>query len=496
VSSLVTRSALAAALIVHASASFAESAAQLDDALRQYRLAQRLGADGSPDAPKAYEKVVALAPQGPLADDALVDLARLLGSPEWPEDLGAVTAATAVSARAPLEKAVASYSEGDRVFEARYRLALLRAAPLPGRDAAASRQELIALAGSSSKDRWGVMGRYALGILDEQSGARDRAAGAFARIVVERPESDVARRARAGLARTLLFAERFGEAAGWYQDAVETGVAPSLGAAAQRELALRELTRARDFASRWTAVAAPLPVTPTTKGATLLATAGDGRIVVFDRKAGLVQSFDAGGRGTKLGEAVDVSAMATDPYGRVFVATKDRLMRWDLSGRATSSSLGSFTSPAAIAVDAAGVVWLADRKGERIARWIDGTPAPLVIRESKGAGITALVVSGGRAIAAEEKTGRLIAVGEDGAESAFGATTFRRPAALAVDAAGRVSVLDEKAGTVTRLSPAGEVRETLGLEAAGVARALALAAGPDGSVRILDGATGSVAVVP
>jgi hypothetical protein len=57
-------------------------------------------------------------------------------------------------------------------------------------------------------------------------------------------------------------------------------------------------------------------------------------------------------------------------------------------------------------------------------------------------------------------------------------------------------VLDEKAGTVTRLSPAGEVRETLGLEAAGVARALALAAGPDGSVRILDGATGSIAVVP
>jgi hypothetical protein len=495
VSSLVARSALAAALIVHASASFAETAAQLDDALRQYRLAQRLGADGSPDAPKAYEKVVALAPQGPLADDALVDLARLLGSPEWPEDLGAITAATAASARAPLEKAVATYSEGDRVFEARYRLALLRAAPLAGRDAAAARQELISLAGSTSKDRWVVMGRYALGILDEQSGARDRAAGAFARIVVERPEIDVARRARAGLARTLLFTERFGEAAGWYQDAVETGVAPSLGAAAQRELALRELTRARDSGSRWTAVAAPLPVTPTTKGATLLATAGDGRVLVFDRKAGLVQIFDGGG-GTKLGEAVDASAMATDPYGRVFVATKDQLIRWDLAGRANSVSLGSFTSPAAIAVDAAGEVWLADRKGERIARWIEGTPAPLVIRESKGAGITALVVSCGRAIAAEEKTGRLIAVGEDGAESAFGATTFRRPVALAVDAAGRVSVLDEKAGTVTRLSPAGEVRETLGLEAAGVPRAVALAASPDGSVRILDGATGSVAVVP
>jgi hypothetical protein len=140
VSALVARAALSAALILHASASFAETAAQLDDAVRQYHLAQRLGADGSPDAPKAYERVVALAPHGPLADDALVDLARLLGSPEWPEDLGAISAATAASVRLPLEKAVATYAEGDRVFEARYRLALLRAAPLPGRDAAASRQ--------------------------------------------------------------------------------------------------------------------------------------------------------------------------------------------------------------------------------------------------------------------------------------------------------------------------------------------------------------------
>jgi hypothetical protein len=65
-----------------------------------------------------------------------------------------------------------------------------------------------------------------------------------------------------------------------------------------------------------------------------------------------------------------------------------------------------------------------------------------------------------------------------------------------VDAAGRLSVLDEKSGTVLRLSPTGEVRDSLDLAAAGVSRALAIAATDDGSTRILDGATGSVVVAP
>lgn len=494
--SFAVRSALASGLILVASGSAAPSAPELDAALRQYRLALRLSAEGSTEAPAAFEKAVALAPQGPLADDALIDLARLRGSPEWPEDLGRMTATAAASARAPLEKVIAEHASGDRMLEARCRSALLGLAPLPGRNAAASRQELISIAGNSPRDRWALVARYALGVLDEQSGARDRAAGAFARIVVEQPDSDVARRARAGVARTLLADERFGDAAGWYQDAIDAGVAAAIGAPAQRELAIREVVRARVPAKRWTSVASPLPVLPTTRGATLLAIAGDGRLVVFDRKAGVVQLFDGGGNGVKLGDAAEVSAIATDPYGRVYAATKEQLIRWDGWGLASASSLGSFASPAAIAVDAAGAVWIADRKGDRIARWTEGAPAPAVVRELKGAGVTALVVSGAKVIAAEEKTGRLIALTQGGVESAFGSTTFRRPVALAIDAALRISVFDEKAGTVTRLSPAGEVRETLDLGAAGISRAVAIASGPDGAVRILDGSTGAVAVTP
>jgi serine/threonine-protein kinase len=206
--------------------------------------------------------------------------------------------------------------------------------------------------------------------------------------------------------------------------------------------------------------------------------------------------FDVHGVGAPPVPAADVTALATDPFGRVFVATKEKLLRWDAAGLAVILTLGSFGAPEAIAVDASGAAWIADRKGDRVGRWIPGTPAPVVVRESKGAGVTALVVAGGRAVAAEEKTGRIVTLSGPAAEAPFGTATFRRPVALAVDGAGRISVLDEKAGTVTRLAPSGEVIETLVLAAGGVSRPLAIASAPDGAVRILDGSTGAVAVAP
>jgi streptogramin lyase len=369
-------------------------------------------------------------------------------------------------------------------------------APIPGRDAAGARQDLIALASNPSRERWVVAARYALGFLDEQAGAPERAAGAFARIVVERPESDVAPRARAGFGKTLLAKERFGDAAGWFQEAIEGGVPPAVCAEAQRELALREVLRERTPTRRWTAVASPLAVIATTRGASLLATAADGRLVVFDRKSGALQAFDAKGPSAPPVPVADVTALATDPYGRVFVATKEKLLRWDATELTVVLALGRLGAPAAIAVDASGAVWIADRKGDRVERWVPGTPAPVVVRESKGAGVAALVVAGSRVIIAEEKTGRIVALAGLGSETAFGTATFRRPVALTVDGAGRISVLDEKAGTVTRLAPSGDVRDTLALGVSGVSHPLALAVAPDGAVRILDGSTGAVAVAP
>jgi hypothetical protein len=180
---------------------------------RQYRLAQRLGADRSPEAAAAYAKVVAMAPSGAFADDALVDLACLQGAPDWPEDLAILDPAHAALAAVPLKKVLESYAGGDRALEAQYRLALIRLAPLPGRDAARARQDLIAVASSPSSERWVVAGRYALGVLDEQAGDPVRAAGAFARILVEQPDSGAAPEQQRGGKGGQARSERAGETA-------------------------------------------------------------------------------------------------------------------------------------------------------------------------------------------------------------------------------------------------------------------------------------------
>jgi len=488
--------AVLAATLALVSTTVAQDVPDPAAAERQYRLALRLGADRSPDAAAAFAKVVALAPGGPFADDALVDLACLSGLPDWPEDVARLDGARAATAVVSLEKVVTAYADGDRALEARYRLALIRMAPIPGRDAARVRQDLIALAASPSRDHWVVAARYALGVLDEQTGAAERARGAFARIVVERPDSDVASRALSGFGRALLVQGEFGLAAGRFQDAIAMGAPPGVRAEALRDLAMSEVLRERLPERRWAATASPLAVTPTTRGASLLASNEDGRLVVFDRKNEALQTFDARGIGAPAVPVAEVTALATDPYGRVFVATKEALLRWDGTGVTTVLALGRLGAPAAIAVDASGTVWIADKRGDRVERWTPGTPAPVVVRESKGAGVAALAVAGGRVIAAEAKTGRIVILAGPGSEAVFGTAAFRRPAALAVDAAGRIAVLDEKAETVTRLTPSGEVSEVLPLGVSGVSRPIALAVDPDGALRILDGSTGAVAVAP
>lgn len=461
----------------------------------QFRIAQRLAADGSPDAAAAFEKTLALAPAGPLADDALVGLARVQGAVEWPEDLPRLDVSRASAAASTLGKVLASFPDGDRIAEARYLLALVRAAPVPGRDPAASREDLIAIAGSKGGGRWAAAARYALGVLAERDGALSRAAGAYARVVIESPDDSAASRARVGFARALMAAERFGDAATWLQAAIESGAAPSLRAEPLRELAVREIVRARDPSRRWSAVAAPLASTTTTRGASLLAATQDGGILVFDRKNAALQAFDARGSGSPPVAQDAVTAMATDPYGRVFAVAGDRLLRWDGKDATLAGTLGPFAEASGLAVDASGAAWVADRRGDRVGRLAPGAGAPVTVREAKGAGVSALAIVGGHVIVAEERTGRLVALSGDGPERTFG-PAFRKPVALAVDAVGRLSVLDAKAETLTRLSPSGEVRDTLSLPAAGVSRGLALAVAADGAVSILDGSTGAAVVAP
>ncbi|HZN54253.1 MAG TPA: hypothetical protein VFB67_02945 [Candidatus Polarisedimenticolaceae bacterium] len=471
-------------------------AARADDtaAERQLRIAQRLAADRSPDAAAAFQQVVTLAPRGRLADDALAGLARFNGAPDWPEELGRLDPRTAAAATTPLERILAEYPGGDHAAEARYRLALIRSAPLPGRDAARARKELIDAA-NGPRDTWTARARYALGVLDERTGESERAAGEYARVLVDQPESDAAARARAGFGRTRLAKGRFGEAAAWFQAAVEAGVPGEVRAEASRELALAALVRERAPALKWSALTT-IPASATARGAALIAASPDGAMATYDRKTGTIQITDASGASLPARPVEDVSAIAFDPYGRLFVATKDKLLRADGPNPAPVGTLGAFAAPTGMAVDASGGVWLIDRRGDRVGRWMPGATEPSVVREEKGSGATALVAAGGGVVVAEGKSGRLVAIGGSGSVVPLGSAVFRRPAALSVDAAGRIAVLDEKEETLTRLSASGEVLEVLALPAVGVSHPVALAAAPDGGVRILDGSSGSIAVAP
>ena len=490
------RPALAIALAVGAARAAAEpprpDAAAAES---RYRVAQRLAAEGSPEAAHAFEQVLEASPSGPLADDALVGLAYLQGAPEWPEDLARLDAAKASATQSYLAKVLDEHAGADRVPEARYLLALSRLAPIASRDPSRAKQDLLSEALAPDAGRWGDRARYALGWLAEQEGAASRAAGAYARLVVEGSEPGVAQRARVAFARALMRTGRFDEAAARLQAAVDDDGSAAPAASALRDLAVKEILRSRDPARRWSAVAAPLATIPTTRGATLLATASDGSLIVYDKKNLALQRFDTKGSGSGPVPQDEVTAIATDPYGRSFAAAGDALLARDGSRWVSVAALGDFGRPSALAIDAAGTVWVADRRGDRIGKIPAGARAPTIARESKGAGIVALVAAEGRLIVAEERSGTLIEIPPAGAAHSFG-PAFRRPIALAADAAGRIAVLDGKAGTLTRLSVSGEVTDTLNLDAAGVAKPVAVAATGDGSVRVLDGASGAVAVAP
>ncbi|HEX4823418.1 MAG TPA: hypothetical protein VFV19_03835 [Candidatus Polarisedimenticolaceae bacterium] len=460
-----------------------------------YRLAQRLAADRSPDAAAAFEKVVDLAPAGPLADDALLGLARLAGAPDWPEDAAVLDPARVPKAVAPLERLLAEHADGDRALEGRYLLGLLKLAPASSRRIDDARAALITVATSPSGDPWRARARYALGALSEMEGATERAAGAYARVVVEAPGTEAAARAQVGFAREELRLERYADAAVQLQEAIEAQAPARLQAEPLRALAVRELAVARDPRRAWSQGPRPLPTVPTTRGAALLASGDGGVLAVFDRKNAALQIFDSRGGGRPPFSRDEVSAMASDAPGRIYAVAGDALLRFDGASWTAIAKLGAYAGSRALAVDAAGTVWLADRKGDRIGALAPGAAAPVLVRESRGSDVTALAAATGAIVAAEAKTGRLVKITAAGAETPFG-PTFRKPVSLAVDAAGRVSVLDSKSESVTRLSPGGDVRETLPLAGTGIERPLAIAATEDGSLRILDGSTGGVVVTP
>ena len=479
------RSTVAALLLALGLAPAVAHAADPEAAERQYRVARRLVAERSGEARAALEKVLALDPQGPRADDALVEQALLEGPARWPEQLGSIDEAAASRAAALLERASA-LGGADRAAEARYLLALVRLEPLALHDPAAARSDLIAVATEAGSTEWTLAARYALAWLASETGQPDRAAAAYGRLLVDGPGREAASRAATGLARLELRRGDPGWAAVLLDRAVEGGVPGELRAGDLRELAVRSVL-ARASGERTLAAVPVVALADARVGAVAASPRG---LLVADERRGIVAEIPAMGGGAG-GEwpLADVHALAVDPLGRAVAAAGERIVRL-VPGRppVDLAGLERFGPPQSIVAEATGRLLLLDRKGAAIAALEPGAKSLTPFWDSAGARLSGLVRDGERLLALDAREKSVVTVEPGGGVRSLGLAGFEKPVAFGVDAAGRIAVLDARESTIDLIEQDGK-RVRLACKGAGIAKPTLAGFRPDGTLQVLDAST-------
>ena len=451
---------------------------------RQYRVARRLVAEGAAGAAAELHKVFTLDPQGELADDALVEEALLLGPARWPDELGRLGAGSANVALKLLDAVADGLPAADRQPEAAYLRALVRLEPLPAYDSPAARRDLLAVATDAKRPSHGNAARHLLAWMAEQDGDVARARTAYQRLIVDAPGTAEAARATVGLARILIRDGEYGAAARWLQEAVEAGVEPADRVRARRELAVRGLLAKLGRSAPPVAQAAPAVGVRSPAGIVVLP---DGGVVLADRRDAMVIRFDASGRPLGQWPLEDVVAISAGVNDTLWVAAGDAIYRL-VSGEPPRevASQGDFATVSAMTVDGEGGVWVVDRRGERVGRIDPGGGAPRLAFADSARKIKSLVWDGRRLLALDARGKDVVAYTTDGHSSLVDIAGLLRPAAIAVDAAGRAAVLDTKNERV--LFSAGSA--PLDYRATGVERPTALAFGWDGVLHLYDDAAG------
>ena len=455
-----------------------------DGAERQYRVARRLAAEGSPQALEALRKVLELDPAGPLADDALVDEALLIGLPRWPEELGRLNGEQRTAAMTPLQRVRDTFAQSDRSDEAAYYLALLKLEPMPGRDADSARLELLALATARPAHVWSRSARYALAWLAALDGDEAAAVAGLQRLLVDGPNSQAAQRARVALARIELRAGEAGPAAARLQRAIDQRVAAETGAAPLRDLAVRALLPE----------GGPQPVTQalTVRGLVGLAPIADGRVAVGEDRSSSVLAVDPDGTVVERWSIPDLVALAPSALRRdAFAADETRLFRL-ASGRppAPIAVQGDFAPIRSLYVGHGGRVWVTDKRGDRIGVLDPGADAPRVLVDQRGSKFSDLTWDGRRLLVLEGKGRRVRAFDADGTSLEFAGPEFIRPAAISSDGRGRVAVLDTRPVTLSILGADGALQQTLPLKSMGLSEPVDVRFGMDGVLHLFDKGSG------
>ena len=457
---------------------------------RQYKVARRLAAEGAEDAAAALRKVVELDPSGPLADDALLEEALLVGPARWPEQLGLIDAGSAGRALVLIQRVLEEFAGADRASEARYYQALLHLEPIQLHDATAAKFDVISVATEPLRSEWTLSARYVGAFIAEQAGMIPRARSAFQRVLVEAPYSDVATRARVGLARLLVREGEFGPAAALLKEAIDAGADPALHAEALKELAVRSMLReaGETPGGELRTVSAQTGV----KSPEAVAATPDGGLLIADRKGGAVVLLDAAGKSVMRWNLEEPQAVAANRFGRLYAAAGDRVYRLERDGRSTPlAALDDYAPLSALVADSLGRLWLLDRKGERLGRLMPGQQTPTPAWQSRGAKLTAICWDGRRLVAIDDRDKGLLTILEDGSQQSLVSQGFQKPSAIASDPAGTLAVLDSKAGAVVLVRPDGERFEAINLRAAAVKNVAGIAQGIDGTLNLLDASTGA-----
>jgi hypothetical protein len=459
---------------------------------RQYRIARRLAAEGSPDAAEALQKVIELDPRGPLADDALVDQALLEGLPRWPEELGRIEDAGVRRALDLLGRVAEQFAGADRVSEARYYRALLLLEPLPTFDASAARFDLITVATDPAVSEWTRSARYTGAWVAARVGREERAASAFSRLMVDSPLEPAAIRAAVGLARLKMREGHNGRAARLLEHAMNNEAAPEVHAEPLRELAVRLVLAGVAGGTGWGPKRVVTPSTGVRAPAGMAAT--EHGLLLADTRNGTVVELSTVGSVRQRWTLPDVQKVAVDPLGRIYAATTDQIYMLQNDGkRALVALLGEWGPPTALAVEATGRLWLLDRKGERVGRIEPGTRSPAATWE--GSKLATLVWDGTRLLGIDPKLKDLVVIGESGSKP-LGTQSLQKPVAVAVDAAGRLAILDAKDSSIQLLSSGGTPLGRIACKPAGIIKPVALAFGLDGGLNIFDDSTGGWVKLP